>query len=71
MTARGQAVSERVESPVTGSQASRRTVLLKLGRFAAATPPTVGLMLAAASKPAHSAIVSQCQDDIIDNICVQ
>lgn len=49
-------------------QVDRRDALRTLGRFAAVTPPTVGLLLAAASRPVHAVITSECpEDDRIDD----
>jgi hypothetical protein len=45
---------------------ARREALRALGRFAAVTPPTVGLLLAAASRPVHANVISECQ---VDQVC--
>ncbi len=39
---------------------ARRAILKKLGRFATVTTPTVTLLLAAQSKPAHAAPSATC-----------
>jgi len=39
---------------------ARRAILKKLGRFATVTTPTVTLLLAAQSKPAHAAPSITC-----------
>ena len=39
---------------------ARRAILKKLGRFATVTTPTVTLLLAAQSKPAHAAPSTTC-----------
>ena len=39
---------------------ARRAILKKLGRFATVTTPTVTLLLAAQSKPAHAAPSVTC-----------
>lgn len=61
-------MSRKVEKPETAEAAdpARREALRALGRFAAVTPPTVGLLLAAASRPVHAVIISECQ---IDEVC--
>ena len=40
---------------------ARRAILKKLGRFATVTTPTVTLLLAAQSKPAHAQPSNVCQ----------
>ena len=40
------------------AEASRRTALRRLGRFAAVTPPAIALLLAVKSRPASAAPVS-------------
>lgn len=59
-----EAVEEREAQPEP--RPTRREALRSLGRFAAVTPPTVGLMLAAASRPVHAAVCSPgAPDDLV------
>ncbi len=43
----------------------RRAALRKLGRFAAVTPPAVGLLLAAQSRPANAQVISLKTDNTV------
>lgn len=55
------------EPAEAASGVDRRDALRALGRFAAVTPPTVGLMLAAASRPVHAGLISECLDAQVDD----
>jgi len=44
----------RTPADVSAADEKRRAALKRIGRFAAVTPPTVALLLAAESKPAKA-----------------
>jgi hypothetical protein len=59
-------MSDELKKPTADAAAKndldRRAALRKLGRFAAVTPPAVGLLLAAQSRPANAQVISLTTD---------
>jgi hypothetical protein len=55
--------NKRKDAATLSANADRRAALKRLGRFAAVTPPTVVLLLAAKSMPAN-ALAASGKDDV-------